>query len=77
MITFRQADVTAIAATGRLIEHQGPLPLRMAARLLGASLAMLPAADRRTVATAVAELALRHAAREPQPLPRNDTETGQ
>lgn len=77
MITFRQADATAIVATGRLIEHQGPLPLRMAARLLGATLALLPERDRRVTATAVAELALRYAAREPQPTPRNDQETGE
>jgi hypothetical protein len=67
MIAFTQAQARAVVTAARHIEHAGPAILTIAARALAAGLALTPVQHRRTVALAVAEIALRDARPTGQP----------
>lgn len=61
MIGFTQAQASMVVATARHIEQDGPPAARIAARMLALVLRFIRPDQRRAVALAIAEIALRDA----------------
>lgn len=60
MIGFSPRQASAVLDAAHEIERSGPPLLQMTSRWLGIALRLVPLHHRRTVALAVAEIAMRH-----------------